>query len=112
MWQRKHAALTIICELKQWRLDATNRFVIGRVFDDCRKNPITNGTEFLFMNLKDPPLLHYPQGRDGPEYYLARRQLDEYILLLPDEGLIINALSMETPILEERGMASSQRTLI
>lgn len=78
MTTKKIVGVKIEGELKQWR--RKGNFITGSMKDAEGYN-----TEVYFQLKYE--LVHYPRGRDTPEYYLARTSLGDYYYLALEEEI-------------------------
>lgn len=82
MAQRRIKGITITAELKQWHLDDENCNVTGFIQNSKDQKEYAEGERFTLLNIK---LIHYPQGMEMDEHFLAKTQMGSYFLLMKRE---------------------------
>lgn len=76
MTTKKIVGVKVTGELKQWRRLEDKLAVVGRIDGGIQT-----------FNLKYA-LIHYPEGKETPEHYLARTIAGDYYLLKLDEEIL------------------------
>lgn len=74
MTTKKIVGVKVTGELKQWRRKSVSELIVVGIIDGG----------YSKLNLAYP-LVHFPQGRDTPEHYLARTTDGSYYYLALEE---------------------------